>query len=295
MWIFSAIIYYLVIIPISLLPFRVLYLFSDFIFLIVYHLIGFRKKVVMQNLINSFPEKSEAEIKDLANKFYRHFCDLIVESVKLFTISQDDVVARFKFINPQVLDDYFDKGQSILITGGHYNNWEMLAQCGNLQMKHQGVGIYTPLTNKYFEKKFSQSRGRYQIVLLPKRDVTSYFAENKDQIKAVMFGADQAPSLNTKRVYWMNFLNQDTAVMFGTEKFAKEYNYPVLYVFVAKVKRGWYEVKFEVLEDDPQSAPYGSITEKHTRRLEAQIRENPEYYLWTHRRWKRKRSDYAEE
>jgi KDO2-lipid IV(A) lauroyltransferase len=177
---------------------------------------------------------------------------------------------------------------------GHYNNWEMWAQSCNLQMKHQAVGIYTPLRNKFFNKKFADSRGRYKVVLLPKDEVKKYFKENKELLTAVVFGTDQSPGPNTKRVYWMDFLNQDTAVMFGSEKYATEYNYPVIYAGVTKRKRGWYETRFELLEPDPSSAPYGSITEKHTRRLEQDILEHPEYYLWTHRRWKRKRSDYKD-
>ncbi len=292
--ILSAIVYYLIIIPLSLLPFWVLYRISDFLYFVIYYLIGFRKKVVFQNLTNSFPEKSNDEIVDIAKKFYRHFIDLIVESVKLFSISKEEVVARSKFVNPEVLDEYFEKGQSIIVVAGHYNNWEMWAQSCDLQMKHQAVGIYTPLSNKFFNKKFADSRGRYEVFLLPKDEVKTYFKDHKDQLEAFIFGTDQSPSPHTKRVYWTNFLNQDTAVMFGSEKYANEYDYPVIYAGVKKIKRGWYEVKFELLEADPTSAAYGSITEKHTRMLEAQVLEQPEYYLWTHRRWKRKRGDYAE-
>jgi len=289
-----AIVYYLIIFPLSVLPFWILYWISDLLYYLVFYLIQFRKKVVLQNLTNSFPDKNEIEIVQIAKKFYRHFCDLIFESVKLFSISREEVVTRSKFVNPEVLDNYFDKGQNIIIVAGHFNNWEIWAQSCNLQMKHQVVGIYTPLSNKFFNKKFAESRGRYEVVLLPKDEVKSYFAANKDILKAIVFGTDQSPSPHAKRVYWMEFLNQDTAVMFGSEKYAKEFNYPVIYAGVNKIKPGWYEVKFELLEADPSSAHYGSITEKHTRRLEQDILEHPEYYLWTHRRWKRKRSDYGD-
>jgi KDO2-lipid IV(A) lauroyltransferase len=290
----TALAYYFIILPISWLPFCVLYRLSDGLFYLIYYLIRYRRKIVYRNLINSFPDKSRTDIAQLAKKFYRHFCDLIVESVKLFTISREELLRRCKFINRELLDAFYDSGQSIIIVAGHYNNWEMLAQVCNLQMKHQAVGIYTPLSNAFFEKKFAASRGRYQVVLLPKNEVKKYFEDNKDLLTAVIFGNDQSPSLHTKKVYWTGFLNQDTAVMFGSEKYAKAYNYPVIFMFIDKVKRGHYTVSFELLEENPASTTYGEITEKHTRRLERQILAQPEFYLWTHRRWKRKRSDYPE-
>jgi len=291
----SQIAYYFFIIPLSWLPYWILYRISDVLYNLIYYLIGFRKKVVFQNLNNSFPDKSKAEIRQIAKKFYSHFCDLIVESVKLFSISEEEIVRRSKFVNPELLNHYYDKGQSIIIVAGHYNNWENFAKNCDLQMKHQAVGIYTPLTNPFMEKKFSASRTLFDVVLLPKRQVKQYFAENKDLLKAVIFGADQSPSGRTKRVHWTTFLNQDTAVMFGTEKYAKEYNYPVIFAGVNKLKRGFYEIWFELLEENPQDTPHAEITEKHTRLLEKEILAQPEYYLWTHKRWKRKRGDFSQD
>jgi KDO2-lipid IV(A) lauroyltransferase len=294
MYLLTAIVYYLIILPISWLPFRVLYRLSDGLYYLMYYLIRFRKKVVFRNLTNSFPDKNRAEIEQLAKKFYRHFCDLIFESVKLFSISSEEVIKRSRHVNPELPDAFFDKGRSIIIVCGHYNNWEMWAQACNPQMKHQAVGIYTPLSNKFFNKQFARSRGRNGVVLVAKDDVKHFFTAGKDESIAVIFGADQSPSPHTKRVYWTSFLNQDTAVMFGTEKYAREYNYPVIFAAINKVKRGYYTVRFELLEEHPAATAYGEITERHTRRLEQQILEQPEYYLWTHRRWKRKRSDYPE-
>jgi len=291
---FSVSIYYCLIIPLSLLPFPVLHRISDLLYYLIFYLIGYRKRVVFTNLKNSFPEKTASEITDLAKSFYRYLCDLIVESIKLFSISKDDVVARSKFVNPELLDAFFEQGRSIIIVAGHYNNWEFFAQSCNLQMKHQAVGIYTPLSNPFFEKKFTGSRGRYHVVLLPKDQVKRFFEENREEAIAVVFGADQSPSPNTKRVYWTNFLNQDTAVMFGTEKYAREYGYPVIFAKMHRLGRSRFNISFDLLEEDPSNAPYGSITERHTRMLEEQILEDPAYYLWTHKRWKRIRSDYED-
>jgi KDO2-lipid IV(A) lauroyltransferase len=254
--------------------------------------VGYRKKVVKTNLRNSFPEKNNEEIMSLSNQFFRHLADLLVESIKLFSISKDEIIRRYKFTNPELLDKFYNAGKSILVTGGHYNNWEMAAVGTNPQIKHQAAGIYTPMTNLYFEKVFRRSRGKYGILLIRKHEVKEYFVENKDQLTATIFGTDQSPSLHTKKVYWTKFLNQDTAVMFGAEKYAKEYNYPVVFVRVNKVKRGYYELNFETIAEDPSTFEYGKITELHTKCLERIIREKPEYWLWTHKRWKRKRSDY---
>jgi len=291
----SRIAYYFFILPLSWLPYWVLYRISDILYYLIYYLIGFRKKVVNQNLTNSFPDKSSREITDIAKKFYRHFCDLIVESVKLFSISEEELVQRSKFKNPELLNHYYDQGKSIIIVAGHYGNWENFAKNCDLQMKHQAVGIYQPLSNAFMEKKFSASRELYGVVLLPKRQVKQYFADTKDLLKCVIFGADQSPSGRTKRVHWMTFLNQDTAVMFGTEKYAKEFNYPVIFAGVSKLKRGVNEIRFELLEENPQDTAHAEITEKHTRMLEKQILAKPEHYLWTHKRWKRKRADFREE
>ncbi len=292
MTVISALLYYSMIIPLSLLPFPVLHRISDLLYYLIYYIVRYRKEVVFTNLTNSFPGKNRDEITLIAKTFFRHLCDLIVESIKLFTISRDEVIARSKFVNPELLDAYFDRGQSIIIVAGHYNNWEMFAQSCNLQMKHQAVGIYTPLRNKFFDQKFQASRGRYGVVLLPKDDVKKYFENNRDRTMAVIFGADQSPSPKTKQVYWTSFLNQDTAVMFGTEKYAKQYNYPVIFARVHRTGRSRFAISFELLEQKPSDSPHGAITEKHTRLLEQQITETPAYYLWTHKRWKRKREDY---
>jgi len=288
----SPIIYYLIIKPLSRLPLSLLYYLSDFIFILVYHLLGYRKKVVFSNLRNSFPGKDSDEIKEIAQRFYHHFCDVIIESIKLFSISREEGIKRFKVVNPEISDKYFDEGKSLIGVGGHYNNWEMLATLLDPQIKHQSVGIYTKLTNPFFEKKFSQSRTKFGMELLPKKEVKQFYAEDNNRLTIAIFAIDQSPSSATKRVYWMDFLNQETPVMFGSEKYAREYNYPVLFATVNKIKRGYYELAFEVLEENPTQAEYGSIIEKATRRLEKQILEKPEFWLWSHKRWKRKREDF---
>lgn len=279
--------YYLVLKPLSLLPWSLAYGLSNFLYLLLYKVFRYRVKVVNRNLINSFPEKSDKEIRDLRRKFYRHFCDLIVESIKIFSITAEEAKERFKVLNPEVLKPFEEKEQSLIIVGGHYNNWEMLAVGLDSYIKHQSVAIYHRLGNKFMNEKALQSRSKYGLKMISRQEVKEFFAQDPKMV-ATIFGADQSPSI-AKKVYWMDFLNQDTPVMFGVEKFALEKNSPVIFGEIKKVKRGHYEFRFEVLIEDPSQCKHGQITEAHTKRLEKQIIADPQYWLWTHKRWKRKR------
>lgn len=284
----SQLVYYLLLKPISLLPYRALYALSDFICFVLYNLLGYRKKVVVTNLKNSFPDKSPQEIEAIAGKFYHHFCDLILESVKMFSITREEVNERCRIVNPEVFEHYAAEGRSLLLVAGHYNNWELAAVACDMQTPHTAVGIYSPLANRFFDNKLYQSRSQFGLELLPKKQVKPFFKNNAHRLLAFMFGADQSPS-NAANAYWTTFLNQDTAVAFGTEKYAVEYNYPVVFGRINKLRRGYYTMDFTVLEDQPANTSFGEISEKHTRALEQQILEQPEYWLWTHKRWKRKR------
>lgn len=288
----SIVLYYLLLKPVSYLPLSVLYYLSDFLYFLLYQVTGYRKKVVFTNLRNSFPDKSEAEITVIGKAFYRHLCDVIVEAIRVFSISEEEITRRCPVTNPELADAYFEQGRSVIIAGGHYNNWEIAGIICNPQMKHQLVGIFSPLADPFLNRKMIESRGRFGLEMLPTKKVKEFFANNTHRLTATIFGADQSPS-NAKNAYWTTFLHQDTAVMFGTEKYAQEYNYPVLFVRVRKLSRGYYDMSFDLLEENPASSPYGAISEAHTRALEKQILEHPEFWLWTHKRWKRKREDVS--
>lgn len=277
--------YYLFLKPLSMLPIGVLYLFSNFASWVLYRVVKYRKQVVWNNVKNSFPDKSEKEIEAIVKGFYNHFADLIFESIKLFSISQKQVIERCKILNPEVLDKIYEQGKHAILVGGHYNNWEMLAVGLNPQVKHHIAGIYAPLSNKFFDNKFLESRSKFGTGLVHKNKTPRYFREERE-LSATVFGADQSPGAIKKNSYWTTFLNQETAVLFGTEKYAVEYDLPVVFVGISKVKRGYYEVTFTLLEEKPTEATLYSITENHTRKLEEDINENPEFYLWTHKRWK---------
>ena len=289
----SFLLYYLVIIPISLLPFRILYLFSDFLYLVLYKVAGYRKKVVRSNLRNSLPGKSESELINIEREFYHHFCDVIVETFKSFTISRTEINQRMVMSNPSLPDAFFDKGQSILLAGGHYNNWEWFAVGVDQQIKHQSAALYTPLRNAFFDRKMRSTRGRFGLQMISVKNAGRFF-ENPGEIPVMtVFGIDQSPR-NPNKCHWMTFLNQDTGVMYGLEKYARQLNAPVVFGTISKIKRGYYETTFSLVTDDPQKEPPHAIIERATRMLEADIMRAPSYWLWTHRRWKRTRpADWA--
>ena len=279
--------YYLLILPVSLLPYPLLYLISDIVYLIMYRVIGYRKEVVFTNLKNSFPDKSEQELKGIMSDFYRHLCDIIIESIKGFTISEKQLRKRLVIKNPEFSNHFADKGKSIIFVGGHYNNWEICAQAFAMYSNHKCIGIYKPLSNAFINDKIYTSRSKYGMHLISMMQTKKSFEEGT-QAKAIVFGSDQNPA-NPKRAHWVQFLNQDTGVLFGVERYAKEYNWPVVFVSISKVKRGHYEVEYSLITDSPTKQPHGKITEDFTKRLEQDIINQPQYWLWSHKRWKHKR------
>jgi KDO2-lipid IV(A) lauroyltransferase len=187
-----------------------------------------------------------------------------------------------------LLNSYYDKKQSVILAGGHYNNWEWIAVALDKQMKHQSIAIYKTLSNKFFDEKMRSTRGKFGLLMVSTKLVAETFSKFKNELTATIFAIDQSPS-NPKKCYWMNFLNQDTPVLFGTEKFSKDYNQPVLFGTITKVKRGFYQIEFQTVTDNPTNTAHGYITETTTKLLEAEIIKAPQYWLWTHRRWKHKR------
>ena len=281
---FNVLFYYGILIPISYLPYPVLYVLSDGLYVLLFRIVGYRKAVVVKNINNSFPEKSEAERLQIAGAFYEHLCDLIVESIKVFTISEKQIHQRMKIVNPEYIDRFFTKNQSVILAGGHYNNWEFFAVAIDAAIKHQAVAIYKPLSNLYFDEKMRSSRGKYGLKMISTKATKQEF-EKTDSLRVIIFGIDQFPGSH-RNCYWANFLNQDTAMIFGTEKYAKEYNYPVLSGRINKVKRGHYEFEFTDAIETPQATGYGEITERINHLLENDIILKPQYWLWSHKRWK---------
>lgn len=287
----SALAYYLAlpfIYGIALLPFPLLYLVSDLLYLLIHHVLGYRRKVVMENLRNSFPEKSEAEIRAIAARFYQWFCDLTLETLKTLTISPAAVRGRVQFEGIELLREYARQGQSIILVLGHYGNWE-LAGARYSQEKDipQLYVIYHPLQNKHFDRLLYHMRTRHGTKLYTMRETSKAMIRDKDLLTATAFIADQTPS--PERAWWTTFLNQETPVFLGTESLARKLGQPVVYIHISRPRRGHYLMRAEPLVTLPGDTRDGEITEAHTRRLERDIREHPEIWLWTHRRWKHQR------
>jgi KDO2-lipid IV(A) lauroyltransferase len=288
---FSAIIYYILILPLSFLPLGILYGISNVLYFILYYIVGYRKEVVHQNLQNSFPHFTPNEITKEAKKFYRHFADFLVESTKSLTISDKQIRERCKLTNPEILYKYYDEGKSAIVLCGHYNNWEYYAVGIAQQMKHNTAAVYKPLKNRFFNRIILNSRQRYGLKMVSMRDIPRFFLtqKGKDPIMTVMVN-DQSPG-NPKTAYWNTFLNQDTGWMKGAERLAQKYDQVVLFGCIRKVKRGFYEVTFYPISDDVSKEKEGFILDKHAEYLEMVIHENPAYWLWSHRRWKHKKMD----
>jgi Kdo2-lipid IVA lauroyltransferase/acyltransferase len=282
-------IFYFIIYLVTLLPLRVLYLFSDFLFLLLYYFPSYRRNVVATNLKNSFPEKSDKERKIIARRYYRHMADLLVEALKIIHMSDRQIARRMTIVNADLFNRFYAEGRDVIAVCSHYNNWEWLSSVSYFS-KLSALLVYKPLTNEFFDRLMFRLRSKYGAEPSPMsailKTILKYRQKKIPSVSALV--ADQTPPKGG-HVYWTNFLNQDTCFYYGTEKIAKTLDMAVVYVHVIKVKRGYYKAELTLITDHPKNELPGAITEKHVRLLENIIREKPEYWLWSHRRWKHKR------
>ncbi|MGA1978162.1 MAG: lysophospholipid acyltransferase family protein [Bacteroidales bacterium] len=273
----------------TLLPLPVLYIFSDFLYLIMYYFPGYRRKVVRTNLINSFPEKSEKEIKIIEKKFYHHICDLFIETLKLVHLSNRQLMKRVTPSNPELLNRLYEEGRDVVAVLGHIGNWEWMIILP-FYTRLQNVSIYKPLENKYFDRFMNKLRTRNKTIISPMAGIAREIINlRNNNIRALYaFIIDQSPPKNELK-YWTRFLNQDTPVYLGAEKIASKYDMAVVFYNIKKLRRGYYSFTTELLFEHSTGLPEYAITEAHVRRLEEIIRERPEEWMWSHRRWKHKR------
>jgi KDO2-lipid IV(A) lauroyltransferase len=285
-----ALLYYIFILPVSLLPFPLLYLLSDFLFVVLFYLLPYRKRLVLENLRRSFPEKSDAELLQIRRRFYRHFCDMVVESLKTFTASPASIRARVELVNLELIDRLYKDGKSVILATGHYANWEWPAITLPYHSAHTATGIYKKLSNPFFDGKLQRSRSRFGLKLMSTREVAQFFSAHEKELCTYGFINDQSPS-DPRRGHWMEFLHQDTCMLLGVETYAVKYDFPVVYVMITKKRRGYYRLEYRLVSEHPRQEPQFAITEACARINEAIIREEPAYWLWTHRRWKHKRPE----
>jgi KDO2-lipid IV(A) lauroyltransferase len=274
----------------SILPFPLLYGLSDLVYYLLYYVVGYRKEVVLKNLRNSFPEKTEEEVHFISRQFYRYFCDLFLETFKTLSISRKAMLrhCRLDEESLNLFRQLAADNQSIMVVMGHQGNWEWAGNTFSLCCKHQLYVIYHPLSNKYFNGLVYKMRTRFGTKLIPMKDTLREMLNNRNALSATAFIADQSPQPD--RAHWMEFLHQDTPVFLGIEKIALKIHYPLIYVSIKRVKRGYYVMHAERITLPSPGSAFGALTELHSRMLEEDIRKQPETWLWTHRRWKHSRN-----
>ena len=272
----------------SSLPLSVQYVFSDFYYLVLYYLLRYRRRVVRRNLTHAFPEKSLEELIRIEKKFYRHLCDVFVEMYRMWHMSEDEIRRRCVFTNPEVIERYFRQGKSVIGVLGHFGNWEWMASYGLwMSEKVDFFTLYKPLHDPEADCVMRKIRSRFKAKPVPRQDILRRIIANKKMGRLFLAGfiGDQTPNRDNLN-FWMDFLNQDTPVLLGTEKIARKFDLPVISLRMRKVKRGYYEVDFVDICEEPNRLEEGELTRMHTRMLEKFIREEPELWLWSHKRWK---------
>ena len=272
----------------SSLPMALLYLLSDGLYLLFFYVIGYRKKVVLDNLTLAFPEKEERELLEIRKKFYRHFTDLVVESVKAFTMSKAFVSKRYAFNNPEVVNDLHKKGRSIAFVGAHQANWEWSCSMP-MVVDVLCFGAYTRMGNKYFDRVIKKSRSKFGFVGYETTKTVQAIKSNFDNgVQGLyLLLSDQSPQIH-KTHYWREFMGVKVPIHTGAEMLAKKFDMAVVNYSIKKIKRGRYKVDLELITETPLQFKNYEITDQYLAIVERNIREQPEYYLWSHKRFKHK-------
>lgn len=293
----------------SLLPYSVLYLLSDCIYIIIYHIVGYRKDVVRSNMSKSFPEKSEQERREIEREFYKWLSDYFVETLKMLSVSDKTFLKHVSFEGVEELEKCFDKGQHCAAMLGHYGNWELLSatdlafsEWGSHAIERNRNGerkpvvcglIYHPLHNKFFDLLFIEIRQALRGICIPKKDILRKLVEYRREGRMTLFGyiADQSPKWNNIHL-WLNFLGHETPVFTGAERIIRKMNNAVFYVDAERPRRGRYVFTFKPITLEPSKMEPNEVTRRYFEMLEESIRRDPTIYLWSHDRWKRTREEY---
>ena len=273
----------------GILPFWMLYLISDITRFFLQHVFGYRKKVTRDNLERCFPEKSPKEIDALVTKAYKNLTDVLVEGLKAFTMSDKQILERHKIINPEIINPYKNSGKSFIATPCHYGNWEWGSMSPSLYFNYPVVVFFTPLSNPYLNKFIGKNRSRTGALLTSTRETTKTFDERAKIETIYIMAADQSPSKPAKAI-WIDFFGIETAFLDGPERHARLRDIPVVFTDIQRVKRGHYKLELSFISENPKETLPGEITTIYAKRLEDRIKNKPEDWLWSHKRWKLKRS-----
>ncbi len=281
---------YLLIYPwlwlVSKLPFKLLYLISDGVYYLLYHLIGYRKKVVRANLELVFPEKSPQERLVIEKKFYRHMCDIFLEMIKTLGMNTEEMQSRYSYTNLEVLHDLEAKQRNTMLMLPHYTSWEWVLSL-NTQVQCRGYGIYQKIQNPYFDKLVRGIRSKWGTTLIATHESKKILKKASRGDEMIMVGiiSDQSPMVQRAK-YWTKFMDILVPVHVGGEEICKANDLVPVYLKVVKKERGFYECTFKILAEDPTKVEDYGITQLFLKQVEQSIREAPEYYFWTHKRWK---------
>lgn len=278
----------------SLLPLWLLYILSDGIYLLIYYVVGYRKQLVRKHLHDSFPEKSDTQLRAIEKGFYAWFCDYLVETIKMFSMSKRQMMRRMRFTGTDKIDEAVARGQSCGCYLGHFCNWEWITSLPFwISPKGLCTQIYHPLENKEFDRLFLNLRSRFGAVCIPMAETLRRVARYRAEKQPIVMGyiSDQIPFWNNIH-HWLDFLHHDTPVLTGTEKIMRSTHQAVFYIDVRRIRRGYYEAHFVPITDEPENTSEWQLTDRYFQLLEASIRRQPECYLWTHNRWKRSHEEY---
>ncbi len=260
----------------------------------MYYVLRYRRTVVYDNLRNSFPDKTEDEINWISKQFYKHLSEIFVESVKGFSMSEKSFEKRYKISGSEIAEKYLDEGRTVIALAGHYGNWEWGIETVARVFKHKVIALYQPLTNTIIDKYLTEKRKKGGMYLVPVFETRNSFEEAKEDPALIIMAADQnPPSLN--KATWVNFMNRETACMYGPEFYSKKYNTPLVYFDVQRVKRGYYTLHIREFLENPTESEPGVITQLYMNTLEQIIRKKPANWLWSHKRWKHKRKKENEQ
>lgn len=272
-----------------LVPFRLLYILSDILYFIFRYVIRYRRKVMKDNLTQSFPKYTDAQIEVVLAKAYQNLCDVTLEAVKGLTLSQSQIMVRYRITNPELLDEAFAKKQSVILTGAHYANWEWGVRSWSLWFRHIVIGIYKPLGNKTVEAYLNARRADFGMQLAGPKETRKVIGRAHIESCMYVLMGDQSPhNLNT--CHWVNFFHRETAWLQGVAEIAQQQNFSIYYLDTQRIKRGFYESKIILLQANPNQSIAHDISAQYAAKVEHIITQKPENWLWSHRRWKHRRA-----
>lgn len=270
----------------SKLPLRVFYMISDLMYLVIYHIVGYRRKVILENLQNSFPTKSPFELKEIQKKFYVNFCDYIVETFKSFTISSTELRVRVQHINQEIFHEAKAENKNVILLAGHIFNWEWYNALATIIPQENSFPVYRKVQNGFWEENIKTLRNRFGNQALEAKEVVRHIFRNPNDGNSVyMFVADQTPH-SSEVTYGLNFLNQKTPVFVGYDKLSTRMDLAFVFCEMKKVKRGYYQINYHRIYPDGEKFVEHEVVKKFHHLLENTINKRPDNYLWSHRRWK---------